>query len=325
MEPRGWTKVLIPAYRWRVPDFGPMGRSDDRSGKFSLRASSNRSSRPTGRRLHTDITAQSARHRNPDRVPAREEHRISTLEEHQIPVHCECWRTAMGPPGSDAHPPSFSHQRSRSRNQEAEGAYIAVGGSMRHGTHIHGTQIREGAQGGQHRRTRQPSTTPLTAMAPDHSCVGAHHLSSCPHTNDWCGMTFSQKSRMKQHIRAVHDKYQPLKCGICHREFGKWHDLRSHENVVHGNGKHYQCELCGKAFAKRSNLSPHIIHVHQEVCSGSSSSSSPHRCSDELSPHSTASRCERKGSPCTVKQIFKILSKEIVWQRMLIACILPVN
>lgn len=80
-----------------------MGRSDDQSCKFSLWAPSNRSSRPIGRRIQTDMMAQGSLHRNPHRVPAREEHRNSTLDEHQIPVRGEHWRTVMGPPRSDTH------------------------------------------------------------------------------------------------------------------------------------------------------------------------------------------------------------------------------
>ena len=265
-----------------------MERSDDRSSRFSIWASSNPSSRSTGRRSRTDITPRNALHRNPQRIPTHEEHRAPAVDEHRIASHREYWQTVMQPPESGTRPSSSSHHGSRYRNQEMEEAHTGGSGSMRHGT-----QVLQGAQGGQHSRTRQSSTTPPTARIPEYSCtscgasfstsaqlsshVEAHHRSSRPHTCDRCDMTFSQKSHLKQHIKTVHEKYRPFKCRTCSREFGKRYDCSAHERAVHENVKEHSCKLCGKAFAKRSNLNRHIINLHSDESGGSSSGSSRHQ------------------------------------------------
>ena len=77
-----------------------------------------------------------------------------------------------------------------------------------------------------------------------------------------CKNSFSRKSYLKLHVKAVHDELQEHKCDICSKIFGRMAHLQFHEKTVHENIKAHKCVLCNKKFCSNKDLETHVKTVH---------------------------------------------------------------
>ena len=81
-----------------------------------------------------------------------------------------------------------------------------------------------------------------------------------------CGLQYSQKNMMKEHMMTSHlqnvDRKYP--CNQCDKKFSAIKDLQEHTDVQH-DGLRVSCNICNKQFTKMSHLREHIKSVHQGV------------------------------------------------------------
>ena len=79
-------------------------------------------------------------------------------------------------------------------------------------------------------------------------------------------MSYSNKPRLIDHIKYVHEKQAKLKahkCSTCDASFASSKTLRNHIDAVHEKKKPHLCSLCGSSFAYSSALKGHIENVHE--------------------------------------------------------------
>jgi Zinc finger, C2H2 type len=92
-------------------------------------------------------------------------------------------------------------------------------------------------------------------------------------TEPGCKSSFTRKSSMYRHIRAVHEgeKNHPCPDLSCNKFFAKKNDAIKHYKSVHLNQKTHPCKIaCGKFFSKKDHANKHYEEVHlnqQYVCS----------------------------------------------------------
>ena len=95
--------------------------------------------------------------------------------------------------------------------------------------------------------------------------------SLCPH----CGKEFRY---LAQHIKLAHlglVKYAPAQCDICKKVYTQKSHLRQHVRAVHEQVKDHKCNFCGRAFFRKMHFKRHMqtmhmdIHVYQQVTCGS--------------------------------------------------------
>eukprot|EP00182_Erythrolobus_australicus_P002476 CAMPEP_0185834838 /NCGR_PEP_ID=MMETSP1353-20130828/6357_1 /TAXON_ID=1077150 /ORGANISM="Erythrolobus australicus, Strain CCMP3124" /LENGTH=218 /DNA_ID=CAMNT_0028533347 /DNA_START=23 /DNA_END=675 /DNA_ORIENTATION=- len=82
---------------------------------------------------------------------------------------------------------------------------------------------------------------------------------TCPH----CNATFSQKSHMYCHVRAVHEKLKQHYCEQCDTSFSRGAYLRRHVAVVHEKVRDLKCSQCELTFGWRSELAEHVKTAHE--------------------------------------------------------------
>ena len=78
-----------------------------------------------------------------------------------------------------------------------------------------------------------------------------------------CSKTFSNRGQIAaRHIRTVHQKLKPYKCGKCDKSFGERRNLNVHVEAVHVNLKVHKCQICDKSFSTNHHLITHKSNVH---------------------------------------------------------------
>merc|ERR1711981_970722 len=69
----------------------------------------------------------------------------------------------------------------------------------------------------------------------------------CPH----CNYTRTQRSKILNHIKSVHDDAKPFKCSQCKSSFKLKFRLTAHVKLSHGDGKKFQCQFCSHMTAHK--------------------------------------------------------------------------
>ena len=86
------------------------------------------------------------------------------------------------------------------------------------------------------------------------------------HTCDECGYATSTKSTLKKHWDAVHNMGdKKFKCENCPYSSAQRTNLKYHMISVHNMGDKFKCEKCGYVTAQKSDLKKHITGVHEKI------------------------------------------------------------
>ena len=78
-----------------------------------------------------------------------------------------------------------------------------------------------------------------------------------------CDKQFVDKGNILKHIKAVHEKIKPFNCSVCNADFTEKGGLAMHIKTVHEKKKPYICSICSVAFGQKSILKQHIASVHE--------------------------------------------------------------
>ncbi|XP_067205495.1 PR domain zinc finger protein 5-like isoform X2 [Linepithema humile] len=86
----------------------------------------------------------------------------------------------------------------------------------------------------------------------------ASHLDTKSFICEYCGLTFSQKTYLIAHKRAIHEKRKTApkqhQCDLCDKNFVSEHILRKHVSL---HSQRFLCAQCGKEFATNHALKLH--------------------------------------------------------------------
>lgn len=107
--------------------------------------------------------------------------------------------------------------------------------------------------------TSPPSSSARTVTDPQvQKCNKNFHCDICP-------KSYSQKSKLKVHIKRVHtvdgisaDKRKM--CEICGKTYGENSALQKHIKFTHSNIRPFSCEICGRAFKDSNGLKVGIYY-----------------------------------------------------------------
>ena len=80
-----------------------------------------------------------------------------------------------------------------------------------------------------------------------------------------CGMSKSFASKLKEHIRRVHDGEKPYKCTLCDASFADKSQLPGHMLSVHGEGNRVKCDSCDSTFTTVAGKNKHVKSAHQGI------------------------------------------------------------
>merc|ERR1712126_57338 len=83
------------------------------------------------------------------------------------------------------------------------------------------------------------------------------HINSC----DQCDYKTKDKSNMKKHIRAVHDK-EKIPCCSCDKKFYDQSALKKHKESIH-EGVKYDCGQCNFYTTSKHYLKKHVQVTHE--------------------------------------------------------------
>ena len=89
-------------------------------------------------------------------------------------------------------------------------------------------------------------------------------LDKC-YTCSLCGSQYKKSSRLKEHIKVVHEG-EKIPCTICKKEFNSKSSLHVHMDSIHKDKNPFQCDICGKRFYMKSIVKKHILVVHEKKC-----------------------------------------------------------
>ena len=89
-----------------------------------------------------------------------------------------------------------------------------------------------------------------------------------------CGMQFSAKVNLLQHVKYVHSEEKQYSCPDCDSKFKRKTDMRAHVLNIHGSSMtkelygniEYQelnkCDICDKTYQYKKNLNEHMKNIH---------------------------------------------------------------
>ncbi|XP_064637008.1 uncharacterized protein LOC135493538 [Lineus longissimus] len=100
------------------------------------------------------------------------------------------------------------------------------------------------------------------------------------YTCETCGMKFSQRVALKQHVAVKHSDAKTFTCEKCPKQFVGLKNYHAHLRMEHGSGETFACEACDKVYVTKSSLASHLREVHRtenfkcKICSKEFSSRS---------------------------------------------------
>jgi uncharacterized Zn-finger protein len=83
---------------------------------------------------------------------------------------------------------------------------------------------------------------------------------------DECNKSFTAKSSLNGHIRAIHERKKDFKCNVCAATFSFKQSLKKHTAAIHEGKKSlkcHRCEKCDKLFVSKQCLKRHVSTVHE--------------------------------------------------------------
>ena len=98
----------------------------------------------------------------------------------------------------------------------------------------------------------------------DKSSLKTHeskHFEAKPHQCPNCGVKYSSKPCLLNHIAVVHEGKNPIKhiCPICGKQFRKTQNYKAHYQA-HLFGKAFSCDMCGNSFQQECFLKTHKMY-----------------------------------------------------------------
>ncbi|KAG8237965.1 hypothetical protein J437_LFUL019048 [Ladona fulva] len=96
-------------------------------------------------------------------------------------------------------------------------------------------------------------------------CQGRAHIHKC----QICGKEASQKCNLRLHLQ-THSLVKKFECNICHKKQNYMHQLYDHMRYVHPKQKPHKCGICRKSFSVKKSL---VVHLTKH------SDERPFRCS----------------------------------------------
>ena len=82
------------------------------------------------------------------------------------------------------------------------------------------------------------------------------------HICKFCDKTFKRKSKLKEHIDAVHRNKKTFFCDLCDYSSVQKINVERHHKSVHQKVKLFQCMICKKKFTQNKNLMRHSERFH---------------------------------------------------------------
>lgn len=80
-----------------------------------------------------------------------------------------------------------------------------------------------------------------------------------------CQFSSTYESQLKRHKKAIHDKKKDYKCDLCEYSSSRKDSLKLHIQGVHDKIKMYKCEQCGYSAHRKSDLIKHVEAVHYKI------------------------------------------------------------
>jgi transcription elongation factor Elf1 len=93
----------------------------------------------------------------------------------------------------------------------------------------------------------------------------AHGIGGPPATCDQCGKGLSSKSRLKMHIKAIHENFRAFQCTDCGQKFCDDPTLQRHRQSKHIREVKYKCPHCSYFTYRSGVISKHILEVHDRI------------------------------------------------------------
>ena len=80
-------------------------------------------------------------------------------------------------------------------------------------------------------------------------------------------MKFGCKSKLRKHVKEVHEGIKIHQCQFCDKRFGRSEILKIHVETVHEGIKIHQYQFCDKKFVQLGHLNRHFktVHLHEGV------------------------------------------------------------
>ena len=77
-----------------------------------------------------------------------------------------------------------------------------------------------------------------------------------------CNAIYTCQSKLKWHVKLVHQKKRPCNCSSCDATYSNEYDLWRHVSSIHEKEKPFICKLCQERYSQKTSLSTHMETSH---------------------------------------------------------------